>query len=75
MWRSRPRTPSPARPATGLHAGSCHDCEAARETLRRAREQLLERAASLEDEASGKAFLENIPANARTMALAREWLG
>jgi eukaryotic-like serine/threonine-protein kinase len=54
--------------ATGDHAG-------ARAAIARARTDLLGRADQIDDPAYRKTFLENVPANARTLLRARQWLG
>jgi hypothetical protein len=51
------------------------DFEGARETIRAARDALLARAARLGDEAERAIYLTAVPEHARTLALAREWLG
>jgi eukaryotic-like serine/threonine-protein kinase len=48
--------------------------EQGRRALAEARERLLARAARLRSEALRKSFLERVPENARTLALAKEWL-
>jgi tetratricopeptide (TPR) repeat protein len=58
--------------AEALHASG--DLEAAREAIREARDALLARADKIEDPDYRRGFLENIHANARTLALARAWL-
>ncbi|WP_437720284.1 protein kinase domain-containing protein [Sorangium sp. So ce861] len=63
----------PAIYAEALHASG--DVEAAREVLREARADVLARADKIGDPALRKSFLENVSANARTLALARAWLG
>ncbi|WP_437479358.1 protein kinase [Sorangium sp. So ce1014] len=59
--------------AEALHASG--DAEAAREVIRAARDELLARADRIGDPAFRRGFLENVSANARTLALARAWLG
>jgi hypothetical protein len=49
--------------------------EAARAALMEARDRLLSIAARIGDPAYRESFLENVPENRRTLALAREWLG
>jgi len=56
-----------------LHAAGDH--EAACSTLADARTRLLALADRIDDPAARQSFLENVPTHARTMALAREWLG
>ncbi|AUX24233.1 protein kinase [Sorangium cellulosum] len=51
------------------------EAEAARAALREAREDLLTRAARIEDPAYRRSFLERVPEHARTLLVAREWLG
>ncbi|UQA59020.1 serine/threonine-protein kinase PknK [Polyangium aurulentum] len=58
--------------AEALHASG--DIEGAREAIREARDVLMARAQRIEDPDYRRCFLENIRANARTQALAREWL-
>ncbi|HEY6557277.1 MAG TPA: hypothetical protein VI072_08385, partial [Polyangiaceae bacterium] len=50
------------------------DQPAARAAIQRARERLLVRAELIEDASQRQSFLENVPDNARTLALASEWL-
>jgi len=59
--------------AETLHATG--DREGARTAIRRARERLLARAAKITDGEWRTSFLENLPENARTLALATELLG
>ena len=47
----------------------------ARKALAEARDRLLARASRIADPALRAGFLERVPENARTLALAREWLG
>ena len=47
----------------------------ARKALAEARDRLLARASRIADAALRAGFLERVPENARTLALAREWLG
>jgi len=54
--------------ATGDHAGACRAV-----TTARARLQL--QAARIGDLTVRRGFLENLPENARTLALARQWIG
>jgi eukaryotic-like serine/threonine-protein kinase len=54
--------------ATGDHARACS-------ALAAARDRLLIQAAKIGDLAVRRGFLENLPENARTLALARQWLG
>ncbi|AUX48078.1 uncharacterized protein SOCE26_096060 [Sorangium cellulosum] len=56
-----------------LHASG--EVDAAREALREARAELLARADRIADPAYRRSFLENVTARARTMNLARAWLG
>ena len=49
------------------------DFAGARRMIATARERLLERAAKISDPAWRASFLERVPENARTMALARAW--
>ncbi len=58
--------------AEALHA--LGDGEGASAAIALARDQLLSRAAAIADEDVRKSFLENVPENARTLALARAWL-
>ena len=48
--------------------------ERAAEAIGVARERLLENAAKIGDASYKKSFLESVPENARTLALARAWL-
>jgi eukaryotic-like serine/threonine-protein kinase len=50
------------------------DVEGARRIVGTARERLLARAAKISDPAWRQSFLERVPENARTMALARLWV-
>ncbi|MDC0683076.1 serine/threonine-protein kinase [Sorangium atrum] len=63
----------PALYAEALHAKG--DAEGARAVVREERAALLARAARIEDPAFRRSFLENVSANARTLALARALLG
>lgn len=54
--------------ATGHHAGACRAVATARDSLRI-------QAARIGDPALRRGFLEDLPENARTFALARQWLG
>ena len=47
----------------------------ARETIQRARAELVERAGRIQNPEWRKSFLERVPENARTIALATEWEG
>jgi tetratricopeptide (TPR) repeat protein len=58
--------------AEALHATG--DAEAARTAIRSARERVLARAAKITDPTWRSMFLENLPENARTLALATELL-
>jgi tetratricopeptide (TPR) repeat protein len=51
------------------------EIEDAREAIREARDQVLSVAATLEDLEMRVSYVTNIAPNARTLALAREWLG
>ncbi|WP_437725496.1 serine/threonine-protein kinase [Sorangium sp. So ce861] len=62
----------PALHAEALHASG--DVEAARAVLREARADLLARSARIGDPALRTSFLENVSANAHTLALCRAWL-
>jgi hypothetical protein len=53
--------------ATGDHAGAC-------QALSAARDRLMIQAAKIGDPAMRRGFLEDLPENARTLALARQWL-
>jgi hypothetical protein len=59
--------------AEALHAAGADD--RARQAITEARARLLAIAARIPDPAYRQSFLENVPENARTMALARAWLG
>jgi len=59
--------------AEALHATGAHD--AARRAIGEARKQLIEIAGRIPDPAFRHSFLEGVPENARTLALARVWLG
>ncbi len=61
------------RHAEILHASG--DLPAARRVLTEAKDDLLARAEKIPDLAVRRSFLENIPHNRRTLALARDWLG
>ncbi|WP_438031760.1 protein kinase domain-containing protein [Sorangium sp. So ce204] len=63
----------PALYAQALRAKG--DVEEAREILRAARDDLLARADRIGDPAFRRGFLEDVSANARTLSLARAWLG
>jgi tetratricopeptide (TPR) repeat protein len=54
--------------ATGDHAGACRALATARARLRR-------QAARIGDLTVRRGFLEDLPENARTLALARQWVG
>jgi len=58
--------------AEALHATGAHD--AARHAIAEARARLLAIADRVPDPAYQKSFLEDVPENARTLALARAWL-
>ncbi|WP_437521262.1 protein kinase [Sorangium sp. So ce726] len=58
--------------AEALHASG--HVEAAHAVIREARDELLARADKIGDPAFRKSFLENVSANAHTLALARAWL-
>jgi predicted negative regulator of RcsB-dependent stress response len=58
--------------AEALHAAG--EVAAAHTALREARDDLLARAALVEDPAVRRSFLEAVPENARVLLLAREWL-
>ncbi|HEX8113374.1 MAG TPA: hypothetical protein VF516_36845, partial [Kofleriaceae bacterium] len=62
------RVHAEALEATGDHAGACRAIATARDCLR-------VQAAKIGDPALRRAFLEALPDNARTFALARQWLG
>jgi tetratricopeptide (TPR) repeat protein len=49
------------------------DAATARASIRTAKTRLLERSANIRDTASCRSFLEDVPENARTIALARDW--
>jgi hypothetical protein len=49
--------------------------EAARAAIAEARDHLFEQAATIGDVDFRRSFLENVPENARTIDLARRWLG
>ena len=59
--------------AEALHATGAHD--AARDAIARARAYLLEVAGKVADPSYRASFLEQVPENARTLALASAWLG
>jgi hypothetical protein len=59
--------------AEALHATGAHD--AARRAIGDARKQLIDIASRIPDAAFRHSFLERVPENARTLALARVWLG
>jgi tetratricopeptide (TPR) repeat protein len=59
--------------AEALEAAGDH--EAACRAIASAREHLLERAGRITDDVLSKAFVQDLPDNARTLELAREWLG
>jgi eukaryotic-like serine/threonine-protein kinase len=59
--------------AEALHATGAHD--AARLVITEARTRLRAIAGRIADPAYQKSFLENVPENVRTIALARAWLG
>jgi hypothetical protein len=59
--------------AEALHATGAHD--AARHAIADARTRLLDIAQRIPDPDYRKSFLEHVPENARTLALARAWLG
>jgi len=59
--------------AEALHATGAHD--AARRTITDARARLFTIAGRIADPAYKTSFLEDVPENARTLALARAWLG
>ena len=50
------------------------EVERARASLRTARARLLDRASKIQGGEWRRSFLENVPENAQTLALAREWL-
>jgi len=57
--------------AEALHAAG--QLEEARTAITAARDRLLERAERIRDEALRRSFLEQVPENARTLALAHQW--
>ncbi|HWU90827.1 MAG TPA: hypothetical protein VN253_26355, partial [Kofleriaceae bacterium] len=59
--------------AEALHATGAHD--GARRVIAEARARLLATAGEIPDPAYRQSFLEHVPENARTLALARAWLG
>jgi hypothetical protein len=59
--------------AEALHATGAHD--AARRAIAEARGRLLAIAGAIADPDYRRSFLEHVPENARTLALAREWAG
>jgi tetratricopeptide (TPR) repeat protein len=59
--------------AEALHATGAHD--AARHAITEARARLFTIADRIADPTYKKSFLENVPENARTLALARAWVG
>jgi hypothetical protein len=59
--------------AEALHATSAHD--AARRAIADARARLLVIADKIADPGYKASFLERVPENARTLALAHAWLG
>jgi hypothetical protein len=59
--------------AEALHATGAHD--AARHAIAEARAHLFTTADRIADPGYKQSFLENVPENARTLALARAWLG
>jgi len=59
--------------AEALHANSAHD--RARHAIADARTRLFTIADRIAEPAYRKNFLDNVPENARTLALARDWLG
>jgi hypothetical protein len=59
--------------AEALHATGAHD--AARHAIAEARARLYATAGKIADPAYRRSFLEDVPENARTLALARAWLG
>jgi hypothetical protein len=58
--------------AEALHATG--DLDAARRAIADARTHLLATAGKIPDPASRQSFLDSVPENARTLALARTWL-
>jgi hypothetical protein len=59
--------------AEALHATCDHAAACA--AITEARERLLAAAAGIDDHSRRTTFLENVPENARTLLLARAWLG
>jgi hypothetical protein len=59
--------------AEAQHAGGAHD--AARRTIAEARARLLAISRRIPDPTYRRSFLDDVPENARTLALARAWLG
>jgi hypothetical protein len=59
--------------AEALHATGAHD--AARHAIAESRARLFTIADRIADPDHKQSFLENVPENARTLALARAWLG
>jgi hypothetical protein len=59
--------------AEALHANGQED--AARAAIVEARDRLLARAARIDDPSRQRTFLDNVPENARTLLLCRQWLG
>jgi hypothetical protein len=59
--------------AEALHAADHH--ERSRAAIAVARDRLLANAEKIGDPIYRRSFLENVPENARTFALARAWLG
>ncbi|HEX8114382.1 MAG TPA: hypothetical protein VF516_41920, partial [Kofleriaceae bacterium] len=59
--------------AEALHATGAHD--AARRTIAEARARLLAIADTIAEPSYRTSFLDAVPENARTLALARTWLG
>jgi eukaryotic-like serine/threonine-protein kinase len=59
--------------AEALHATGAHD--AARHAIAEARMRLFSIAGRIVDPARQQSFLENVPENSRTLALARAWVG
>ncbi|KYF54461.1 hypothetical protein BE08_12935 [Sorangium cellulosum] len=51
------------------------DMRRARAAIALGRDRLLERAGKIANRAWRACFLENVPENARTLALARAWVG
>jgi eukaryotic-like serine/threonine-protein kinase len=61
-----------------IHAECLHaagDQDGARAAIATARERILANAAKIGDADYRRSFLENVPENARTLELARQWLG